>query len=877
MKRILMAFLIIFILAFPLGLFEAGIRDLWNEHGLINNPNNHWYAKPEPNSKLSLKQASSGWWNSTFPYRINVTVTESSGYDRENWYVSKYVKFDPPAYIYGIRVVDYDTEEVVPSQIWNATMVNSTHISAATVTFLANISANSEKKFAIYWTTSVVEKLQYPQYVSTLPATGLEEMAVGSLGYQRASFIVGDRGGKLGKLTFLDSAVATRDNYYQIGPVENPNFNTDSGYWGTANTNNNDYSPYTQSEYEKRPILSVYKVDSSLYRGGTKIADVSFYYQFTWWGWYVEERIKWLQDVTSVDYGIGGYVSSLDDEPFRFTSVYTSDGSTYDVIKTISSTNSGSTSSNSSSISDVDIKKAVRVYPYYMEVGKTYNVELYGTVYSINPLQNVIDDFDLFVYSPDGEGYAYSVYRGTGPFWIWQDPVEITKETITVTPDQTGYWFIVIVSYDVINSLTSAYHLSVNGTEIASESGLISTLYSESPDGVLNSFHPFLINYDSSVIYIKTNVTIEPTYSGTFDSILFRWNSSETNEEVYLSDLSSSETRFVFYPDDVYQVKWVVLVHAKENYGDLIIKTRHLVSVYNQLNSDTGWKYIAFYHDSQPTAMGVVYLDEETIGSVLYSSSDVIWAYNSSVNPYYLLCMKRYLDMNASQNSELILRYAVFIWDSSIYGISKFINFAEALLSDVSVSTESQESYYIKVKIWVRDSDSEPIKNAEVKLQGVSESYVGYTDSNGYFIVNAEREAYNINVTVSSAGKVYYNTTNVDLSNTPLTQLEYPTIEVNFTKLVHLVIYTKDDEDNIIQDANVTLKNDTNSVEIVSASNLSGIIDIYVEKMTFNISVKYEYDYDLFSLYYWNGSTWLLETNTSVSYTHLTLPTTERV
>ncbi len=95
-------------------------------------------------------------WNYTWRYRRNITITEPNTADRTFFPVDIFLTFDSGTCINNsVRVnqtFDAGSEVVTPCQVWNVTYEQGTSfISSATVTFLVNVSQNSDANFSIYY------------------------------------------------------------------------------------------------------------------------------------------------------------------------------------------------------------------------------------------------------------------------------------------------------------------------------------------------------------------------------------------------------------------------------------------------------------------------------------------------------------------------------------------------------------------------------------------------------------------------------------------------------------------------------------------------------------------------------------------------------
>ncbi|MHA1665667.1 MAG: hypothetical protein ACTSVW_07545, partial [Candidatus Njordarchaeales archaeon] len=116
----------------------------------LRNPPDTDVSSPQIRATTKL----GGWWNSSYNYRINLTITEPGIGDRVNWPVDVYVTFSPAANKHAIVVLDYSNNKV-KFQIWNST-ANTTHYFSCTITFLVNIPKSTSRKYFIYYDTSEV-------------------------------------------------------------------------------------------------------------------------------------------------------------------------------------------------------------------------------------------------------------------------------------------------------------------------------------------------------------------------------------------------------------------------------------------------------------------------------------------------------------------------------------------------------------------------------------------------------------------------------------------------------------------------------------------------------------------------------------------------
>lgn len=102
------------------------------------------------------------WWNYDWNKRLLVTLTEPIGMKRENEIVNINLAFGdlPINCTKELRIIA-DNGKEVPFQIYNETYRNGKCISV-NIEFYTNISANSRKKYWIYWGNNNAEAPNYP-------------------------------------------------------------------------------------------------------------------------------------------------------------------------------------------------------------------------------------------------------------------------------------------------------------------------------------------------------------------------------------------------------------------------------------------------------------------------------------------------------------------------------------------------------------------------------------------------------------------------------------------------------------------------------------------------------------------------------------------
>jgi len=96
------------------------------------------------------------WWNKTYRYRIGFVLEETEGIDRYQP-IDVYFTFrDNEHYENTERLISFNAtgndewSNPIPMQMWNTTEAGG-YITACTITFIANVSANSNKTYFLYY------------------------------------------------------------------------------------------------------------------------------------------------------------------------------------------------------------------------------------------------------------------------------------------------------------------------------------------------------------------------------------------------------------------------------------------------------------------------------------------------------------------------------------------------------------------------------------------------------------------------------------------------------------------------------------------------------------------------------------------------------
>ncbi|RLJ04641.1 MAG: hypothetical protein DRP18_04460, partial [Candidatus Aenigmatarchaeota archaeon] len=120
------------------------------------------YPSYDPNTLVKLKSVFSDWWNPTFLYRKNITVSETSGTSRNNAPVNITIHF-PPGHAYNgsLRLVN-SSGTTHPYYIQDYSL-NGNFYTAATIFFNATVQANSQETYYLYYTNDSVGYVSYSE------------------------------------------------------------------------------------------------------------------------------------------------------------------------------------------------------------------------------------------------------------------------------------------------------------------------------------------------------------------------------------------------------------------------------------------------------------------------------------------------------------------------------------------------------------------------------------------------------------------------------------------------------------------------------------------------------------------------------------------
>ncbi len=103
------------------------------------------------------------WWNETFRFRTEISITEPGIKNRENQPVTVWMSFEDVVHSRNsTRVVKYDGDlqvwTEIPSQVWNVTTYGAgTFIHSCSITFLVTLFLSQTALYFVYYTSEIIE------------------------------------------------------------------------------------------------------------------------------------------------------------------------------------------------------------------------------------------------------------------------------------------------------------------------------------------------------------------------------------------------------------------------------------------------------------------------------------------------------------------------------------------------------------------------------------------------------------------------------------------------------------------------------------------------------------------------------------------------
>ena len=841
-----------------------------------------------------------GWQNTLYNYRINITVIEPSGYDRVDWPVDVYVVFNPWANRQGIAVID-DSGNNVTFQVWNTTG-NTTHMSSATITFLATVSAYGSAKYYIYYDTDPVGRPSFPTQVtlsvSTDTVTGETIYTIGGEEYSKVVLAPGKQVGANyiwtgGKILEIAEA-STSQNLYtspmnDIGISRNPSLGNP---FGDANTSDKPEKRYIDSETQNGPIFILYKVINARIfdTSNNTIAKANFTYRFFKWGWIVEAYVKWMMDDTdpNATYWVGVYSFDQDNG--------------IDVVYDRATSPSGTTTLGEGlpwTKSELD--------PDWGREDLTNNLRVFITANVTKDHQYLVElswsgyaDLDLFIYSERGfliEGYD-DLWDKIDGFVATQDYYE--SETATATKAER--WIIVVLAY-CSEGASASFTVTITDQTIGGTVNTFSGSFA-STEFIYTSRYSAYCNYWS---WNYPN-TIDESREGNVDYYVGGYAKRYFADDEILAfilpmprtggddyyikvswDLTYSDVHYhIYYPGGtewtqdtsggnppltriLYPTQsgdYPILIHYYDGsyydgddqspYDDITVELYFeppFAETEDYSSSGANWNWVAFYHHNYNRCIGFVNISLDiNVGRTASAYEDIYWGNKGegpSTDDDYILWALRIGGINALQNQWIRAKYSVVLEGQNNYQRIQYM--ADRLRHPLQTSVANIERFTLLITYNITDADNGPVVNALIKITNTTSGSVvvsGYTGGDGTVTFDIPRyDSYELNITLVSAHNTYQIVQNKDYSTFPYTTFS-TTESHQFGNLVRIIIHCNDTQDKILQDAIVRF-NGTSAYEY---TNLTGHIDIYIQKGVWNLTMGYKYQYDQYNLTYMNDT-----------------------
>ncbi|MEM2833606.1 MAG: PPC domain-containing protein [Candidatus Korarchaeota archaeon] len=773
---------------------------------------------------LKAEQAGSThslWWNESWEYRVNLTITEPNVIDRTDWPVDAYLSFNPPAQKYSVRLIEVLSSEPyfqeVPYQLWNITMYNSTHISSATITFLTSIAYGGSKQFQIYWSTLEKDPPSYPKRVSVTTASspeGTQYTVSSSQGWSVK--IPPTLGGKVSNLT-LASGDTIGHTHLHFGISRNPTL-TYEGYLGTGNTDSGSYMWRGIDEYQD-PLTNIYAgivfvtykvtnlalIDQNL----GEIAKVNFTYRFYPWGIIVEEKVVW-QTSDDATYFVGGWVFDQNNGAGP-ASTFDRVGSDTDISRLPPVIEyprlTGSIAGTFGKILGNTSGPWLRVHRVYLTAG-SHTIAVTGTP----------DDPGLIVYDPNG---AYVTSRSG---------VE-NSVSVTVSVTTAGYYFVAVYCYDEDAPLNGImdYTLSIDGVVYT-----VSWVYAANNYGTI----PY-----SAISVHDLPVTSEAV--GKEYTVDLSWSTSDNldlyicNPDGNISGLSIGTTigeRVIFTPPSAGHYTILVSRYSGTSTSvaytvDILVKAG---PEYEDVSGTATGRNLAFFHSTEPRGIGIDILSEELPGTP--GSVSTIW-YNEGDDSEedYIFWARRYTGLQVSLGSSLRIRYAIILWSpAGTTDSERFADFSRLVKmveNPLQRSLGSVERYKILVAVEALDKDEAGIQNVNISFYDSSgiKRYSRLTGADGRAIFDVERVFWNITAEFASGGYTYKSFIQAYYNNSAeYGYTVHSTSEsIHFSELVKFVIraFTNETPPNILSGGYIYL----NSSAEKNAKNMDMVVAGYTD------------------------------------------------
>ena len=728
------------------------------------------------------------WWNSSWEYRVNITVSEPGIMARINWPLDVYLEFIPRAHKYSIRVLRYSggTWNEVPYQLWNVTYENSTHIRSATITFPVTINVGETRIYQVYWSAKYKDPPSYRKNLlleeESIPTYGTKYLikSTGDIGVSYTVEIVPNaysEGGTAINITLpsgnvLGDTLAERIVHFAV--AENPTINYND-YLGDANILNPDYTVEIE---EKRDFLTetfmgvmfiTVKVINAKLRTsiGEDIGTVNITYRFYPWGILVSEKIKWTQQRVADCYYVAGWVFDQDDgvQLSMFDTIYTS---AYAEPKQYG---------GSLLVFQDDVESGVNGWAptgvWERGVPSSGAGELPAHSGSYVWGTNIGGNY------PD---YAYCT--------LTSSPIELpagAKINLTF-----WHWWIIERWFD-------GGWVEINTT---ADGGWTQIVPIDGPEYTFALYAPH-----------------RRAWTGTHDS----WVKSVFNLTEYAG--KAVRIRFVFRSDgSVNYLGWYI--------DDIMIVCNEPEIERVDITDSVDATEVAFYHSSADNGIGMTILDEES--SDITSTNYITWHNEGDEQPDDYIYWARNLSSFSTEISggQYFIQYGIIPWlptgSTPSERLSGFNKIVTQLHNPLSYEVEKIERYLISLNVTILDAENAPIESVNVSIyQGSNLVASELTNTKGFVIFDLERLQYQIKTTLKCANITYQKSVTIDLS-----QYDYTVFE-NTTKITYNLYHVKiqalaeiSGTRVRLQDAKFLFNNSTFALK--GYTDVEGWIDIYI-------------------------------------------------
>jgi hypothetical protein len=163
-----------------------------NDGDIINNEvvdQNNFSPKSSDTFYQNEKYDLSVWWNKTYRFRIGFILEETEDIDRYQPIEMYFTFRENEHYENTERLVSFNAtgndewSDPIPLQVWNVTKFPATNfIESCTITFIANITANANKTYFLYYNENMdeIEQKDYATNFSSELLAGTLTVAVGT-------------------------------------------------------------------------------------------------------------------------------------------------------------------------------------------------------------------------------------------------------------------------------------------------------------------------------------------------------------------------------------------------------------------------------------------------------------------------------------------------------------------------------------------------------------------------------------------------------------------------------------------------------------------------------------------------------------------------